>query len=581
MSGTPSGAPAERASEAVFAEAADAVVAILAANGVRELFTMPGDAFPVLEAVARAQAAGLPAPRIVPCLHEIVAVAAAHGHHMVSRVPQACLLHVDVGLQMAGGMVHNAQRGHAGMVILGGRTPATWDGSLRGGRVIDMHWIQDRRDVGAAVRDYVKWSYDLTRPEPLAHVLQRALQAAAAEPPGPVYVSLLREMLLEPFAGEVLDPARHAPPVPSVPEPGALEEVADLLAAAEAPVVVAGHVGRDPHGFDALGDFATRTATPVFSRGMRANISSDHPMHLGGDHGAAIGEADVVLLLDVDVPWTPLFHRLRPGAKVVRIDVDPLKLEMGLWSFPADLVLQGSTAAALPLLARLVEERRTAAQAARADERRKRVNDAHLERVNVLAEAAEAASGQRPVSVPFLARCVAELVDDATIVVDDSTTAIQTTSEYVPTHVPGSYFLPMGSSMGWGAGAALGAKMASPESTVINLNAEGNLLSGAPEAVLWTAARMDAPFLTVVFDNAQYAAIKLGLGFEYPDSALAATGTALDIEQAPDLVKLAESAAAHAERVEDPGDLRAALRRGLDTVRGGQAALVDVAVQGL
>ncbi len=129
-----------------------------------------------------------------------------------------------------------------------------------------------------------------------------------------------------------------------------------------------------------------------------------------------------------------------------------------------------------------------------------------------------------------------------------------------------------------GAGAALGAKLAAPEKTVISVNAEGNLLSGAPEAVLWSAARMDAPFLTVVFNNAQYAAIKLGLLHEYPDSALAAAGTALEIEQPPDLVRLAESCGAYAERIEEPGEVRAALARGLDAVRGGRAAVIDVAV---
>ncbi|MFZ0042432.1 MAG: thiamine pyrophosphate-binding protein, partial [Solirubrobacteraceae bacterium] len=249
-----------------FEEAAQAVVAILAGNGVRELFTMPGDAFPVLEAAAQAARRGAPAPRIVTCLHEIVAVAAAHGHHMVSRVPQACLLHVDVGLQMAGGMVHNAQRARAGVLLLGGRTPATWDGSLRGGRVIDMHWIQDRRDVGASVRDYVKWSYDLQRTEPLPHVLQRALQIAATDPAGPVYVSLLREMLMEPMHAALLDPARHRPPAPSVPDETSLELLADWICAAERPIVIAGHSGREPAAFTALGEFADVASVPVFSR---------------------------------------------------------------------------------------------------------------------------------------------------------------------------------------------------------------------------------------------------------------------------------------------------------------------------
>lgn len=66
---------ADAAPPAGYKESAQAAVALLAAGGVRELFTMPGDAFPVLEAAAQAAERGTPTPRIVTCLHEIVAVA--------------------------------------------------------------------------------------------------------------------------------------------------------------------------------------------------------------------------------------------------------------------------------------------------------------------------------------------------------------------------------------------------------------------------------------------------------------------------------------------------------------------------
>ncbi|MBV9416998.1 MAG: hypothetical protein JO363_18585, partial [Solirubrobacterales bacterium] len=443
-------------------EAAHALVAMLVAGGVTELFTMPGDAFPVLEAAARLAERGEASPRIVTCLHEIVAVAAAHGHHMVSGIPQACLLHVDVGLQMAGGMLHNAQRGRAGIVLLGGRTPATWDGSLRGGRVIDMHWVQDRRDIGAVTRDYVKWSYDLQRVEPLPHVIQRALQIARSDPAGPVYVSLLREMLMEPLTAQLPQPARHSVPASSVPAPDALETLADWISAAERPLVIAGHSGRQPAAFGALGELAAAAALPVFSRNARANVSSEHPMYLGTDPGVHLSEADLVLLLDVDVPWTPLFQSVRDDAKIARIDIDPLRAEMGLWSFPTDLLLAGSVAATLPLLTELVRERVTGSRAGSVDERRGRVAAAHAQWQRSLREAGRTSG---PSDVAHVARSVAALVDDETIVVDDSTTAIATNAQHIPTRVPGSYFQPVGSSMGWGAGASLGAKLAAPDKT--------------------------------------------------------------------------------------------------------------------
>ncbi len=565
-------------------EASEALLEVLNANGVTELFVMPGDAFPVLEAAAKYEALGKQAPRVVTCMHEVTGLAAAHGHYMVSGQPQACLFHVDIGLQAAGGMLHNAQRGRAGVVVFTGRTPMTADGSMRGGRVIDVHWMQDRQDLGSITRDYVKWHYDLHRTEILPQVVQRAFQIAASEPAGPVFVSLLREMLMEPMGSvQILPPGRYGPPRPPVPDTAALEHVAALIAAAERPVAIAGHVGRSAAGFHALGEFAEEAAVPVFSHADRANISSDSPMYLGtGPAGTWLAEADLVLVLDADVPWTPLFGRPPDDATIVQIDIDPIKAAISLWGFPVDIALSGSTAAALPLLAALVEERRTEAQVRAAAQRRERVAAEHAARRQSLAEAAEANAGSSPIRADFLSHCVAELVDDGTIVVDDSTTARWVAARYMPTRVPGSYFQPSGASMGWGAAAAVGAKLAAPDRTVINLNSEGNFVHGAPEATLWTAARLASPTLTVVYDNAQFAAIKLGLLHEYPDGYAARSGRfpALDLPSAPDVCKVAESAGADAARVEDPAELRGALRRALEVVQGGQAAVLDVAVAG-
>lgn len=560
-----------------YEEAAQAIVAILAANGVRELFTMPGDAFPVLEAIARAEERRLPAPRIATCLHEIVAVAAAHGFQMVSRVPQACLLHVDLGVQMAGAMLHNAQRARAGMVLLVGRSPGTWDGTLRGGRAIEEHWIQDRQDLGGTARDYVKWSYDLQRVEPLPFVMQRALQIAAADPAGPVFVSLLREMLMEPLDAVLPAPDRHRPPAPSIPDLAALETLADWICSARSPIAIAGHSGRDPSAFAALGEFASESGVPIYSRNARANISTDHHMYLGSDPAAALASADLVILLDVDVPWIPLFHSLRDDARVAHIHIDPLMPDMGLWSFPCDLLMGGSTAAALPVLTELVRERRTTAQRVVADKRTDAVRARHRQ----LHEAQAGTPPSRGPATPAdVARTVAAAVGDDTVVVDDSTTAIPVNAAEIPIRVAGSYFQPIGSALGWGAGASLGAKLAAPDKTVISLNAEGSFFEGAPEAALWGAARLGAPFLTVVYNNAQYAAIKLGVRHEYPGSALARSGTALDLDRAPDIVGLARSAEAYAARVDDVHGLPDALTRALEVVRGGQCAVLDVAVQG-
>ena len=64
----------------------------------------------------------------------------------------------------------------------------------------------------------------------------------------------------------------------------------------------------------------------------------------------ALREADVVLLLDVDVPWIPRQGRRPASARIAQIDIDPLKETIALWGFPVDLPIQADTSKALPLL---------------------------------------------------------------------------------------------------------------------------------------------------------------------------------------------------------------------------------------
>ena len=98
------------------------------AHGVECLFMNPGtDTIPIQEALSKLEQLGEPVPRTVLCLFELVALAAAHGYYQATGRPQAVLVHVDVGTQNLGGMLHNAQRGRAAVLISAGRTPYTTD----------------------------------------------------------------------------------------------------------------------------------------------------------------------------------------------------------------------------------------------------------------------------------------------------------------------------------------------------------------------------------------------------------------------------------------------------------------------
>src|SRR5438105_10141832 len=240
--------PSSSRSTAPARTAAEAIFQLLVASGVDYVFLNPGtDTAPLQEALVALAADGERIPNLVPCLYENVAMAAAHGYFLVTRKPQLVVVHVDVGTQNLGGNVHDAMRGQAGVVILAGRSPYTVDGVLPGSRDRAIQWQQDVTDQIGIVRSYVKWSHELSRVDTLHQLLPRAVQMAASEPCGPVYMTAAREILMQPPADYQVDLSvanRTQPLVTSAGDPRALDQLAEWLASAEAPLAITGNMGR-------------------------------------------------------------------------------------------------------------------------------------------------------------------------------------------------------------------------------------------------------------------------------------------------------------------------------------------------
>src|SRR5579864_939586 len=258
--------PVAKRSTAPARTGAEAILQLLAASGVDYIFLNPGtDTAPIQEALVALSADGERMPTLVPCLYENVAMAAAHGYFLVTRKPQLVVVHVDVGTQNLGGNVHDAMRGQAGVVILAGRSPYTVDGVLPGSRDRAIQWQQDVTDQIGIVRGYVKWSHELSRVDTLHELVPRALQMAASEPCGPVYMTAAREILMQPPANNQVDlrvANRTRPLVTSAGDPQALEQLAEWLASADAPLAITGNLGRHPEA-------VTRLATVADMVGMR------------------------------------------------------------------------------------------------------------------------------------------------------------------------------------------------------------------------------------------------------------------------------------------------------------------------
>jgi acetolactate synthase-1/2/3 large subunit len=563
-------------------ETAEGFVAALAAQGVECLFLNPGtDTFPIQEALAKLDALGQRTPRTVLCLFEVVALAAAHGYYAATGRPQAVLVHVDVGTQNLGSMLHDAQRGRAAVVIAAGRAPYTGDPHLRGSRSSYIHWLQEQLDQHGIVRNYVKWDYELRRADQVGEAVARAFQIAASDPPGPTYLTLPRELLMESVGAVDLHRAeRFRPATLGAGDPAALREAARRLVASERPLVLTANSGRTAAGYHGLVRLAEQLALPVIEWRNRANFPTEHPLYQGDDEEPWLRNADVVLALDHDYPYIPTVGRPAPDATIIQLDLDPIKEQIPLWSFPVDLPIRADTAQALDMLAELAEEVMTEADRARVADRRAALTERSARRRADDRTIALADEQVTPITPSWLGYCLEQLRSEAPdcVVVDEMVTNNAHVWRQVHVAAPESWYGSGGSGLGWALGAALGIKLARPERPVLALVGDGSFVFGAPLAALWAAQTQAAPYMVGILNNSCYNATKRPLVANYPEgySVQADRFIGVDLLPTPRFDLLAPVVGAHGERVDAPDQLLDALRRGLAHVRDGQSVILDV-----
>lgn len=555
---------------------AEAYLELLAARGVEYLVGNGGTDFaPIIEAYARRSARGAALPHPITAPHEVTAVAMAHGFAMITGRLQAVMVHVIVGTANALGGLMNAARSQVPILMTAGRTPLTESG-LPGSRDRFIHWAQEAFDQGGLVREFVKWDYELRTGAQLETVVDRALAIAGSEPPGPVYLTLPREVLAERLDSfEYSEPSRVTEPRPTRPDPESIAETARLLARAKFPLLTGKASGRDPGAVAPLIALAETLGAPYVDHWpTHVNFPHSHPLHAGYDPAPLLAEADVIVAVESDVPWIPKQGAPRPEAKVIQVGPDPLFLRYPIRGFPADVALRGTSRLTLAALAGAVSAAGPDPAAVAA--RRERWEREHAARLGRWEAAARAVRNDHPIDMAWLSRCLGKILDEHTIVVNEYDLDLTQTCF----DVPGTYFAPSpAGGLGWGLGAALGAKLAAPDRTVICAVGDGAYIFGAPTAAHWVARAYGLPILVVVFNNSAWHAVKRAARSYAPEGWAVRTGVMpfWDLDPAPDYELVCRASGGHGERVEDPEELPQALERAVRIVRGERRqALVNV-----
>ena len=276
---------------------------------------------------------------MITCPAEVTAISMADGYARISGRPQAVLVHVDVGTQALGQGVHNASIGRAPVFILAGLVPFTESGELLGSRTEYMHWLQDAPDQKEIVRQYCRYTAEIQTGLNAKQMVGRALQFASSAPKGPVYLSARREMLAQEIEPYALNQEQWVPIGPGALPSSAVHDIAEALVHAERPLIVTGYSGRDrrtPELLVALADLIP---------GIRVHDTGGSDMCFPSTHPASEGfrlsfdectrDADVIFLLDCDVPWIPTRNPPPENAKIYHVDIDPLNQQIPISFFPS------------------------------------------------------------------------------------------------------------------------------------------------------------------------------------------------------------------------------------------------------
>ncbi|HEX3858971.1 MAG TPA: thiamine pyrophosphate-requiring protein [Pseudolabrys sp.] len=550
--------------------AADAFLRALADNGADYFFCNPGTDFPpIVEAFSRAKTtnAKVPKPILVP--HENLAVAMAHGAYLMTGHAQAVMVHVNVGTANTINNLTNVSRDRAPLILAAGRTPITEKGSF-GSRSRPIHWAQEMFDQGGMLREMVKWDYELRVPGQIGDVVGRAVEVAMAHPRGPVYLVLPREPLSAPLP-EPVGPAKPRPrAAPTHPDPRTIATLAEWIAAAERPLIVTSALPAD--AVAPLAQLAERCAIPVVVHGARTLcLPSSHPMHFGFEPGALLTDSDLVIVLESDVPWIPHLHHPPAGCRVVHVGEEPFFVRYPMRSFPSDLALQSGATNAIEALNAALEQRLQMAEA-RIAARRGRLTERMRTRRAQLAK--DSVAGDR-ISPEYLSRAIGDMAGPDAVIFNE----YPLRPDHCAREKPGTYFaLSPAGGLGWGFGAALGAKLAAPDNLVIATLGDGAYMFANPMVGHWVAATHGVPILTIVFNNSRYGAVRRATLSMFKDGVAGENDgrTLADLDPAPAYEAIAAAQGAYTERVEKPADLPNALQRAREAVVNGRQALLNV-----
>jgi acetolactate synthase I/II/III large subunit len=530
-------------------------------------------------------------PEILSCPHEEIAVAMGHGYAKIEGKPMAMICHGVVGLQHATMAMYNAWCDRVPVYVMGG---TIIEANKRG---TTPEWVHSAIDIAAGVRDYTKWDDQPVSLQHFAESAVRAYKIATTPPMGPVMLALDAELQENPINdSEKLHIPKLSKVIPPQADSGAIAEAARLLVNAEAPLIVVDRMARTPAGMTRLVELAETLQCAVMDRFGRTNFPSRHPLNQTFRRNVVVGQADVILAIEMNDHWAALnafsdriVRSSRPlhkqTAKIISLGLRDMYLKSNFQDFgrfsDIDMSIAGDGEASLPALTEAVKKLIDSGRKSAYDTRGKRYATARLAMLEQAKSDATVGWDATPITTARMcAEVYAQIKDEDWSLVGNTinnTWPLRLWNIDKPHRWNGGSG---GSGVGYNAPASLGAALANKRHgrLTVTFNGDGDLMF--VPGTLWTAAHHRIPLLYIVQNNRAYhqeymylqaMANRLGRGVE--NAHIGTTITDPNVDYAT----VARGFGVYGEGpITDPNDLGPAIKRALAVVKRGEPALIDV-----
>jgi len=410
-----------------------------------------------------------------------------------------------------------------------------------------------------------------------------------------VYLYGAREPMEEDLEPYKLDQSFWNPVEPAALSPNAVKTISESLVNAQEPLLITGYSGRNHAAVAELIELADniKGLRVLDTGGSDMCFPANHPAWLGLRYGICpeIETADVILVIDCDVPWINTLCHPKDTAKVFHVDTDPLKQQMPVFYLNAQYRYRADSFTSLNQLNAYLtsSDLKQKLSTSPFSDRRTKLQESHKKKLEAIASERKVDENGH-FGTSYLTSQLKKACPNDTIWVIEAVTQTGFVADQIQATIPGSWLNCGGGGLGWSGGAALGVKLATDTlgtpKFVCQIVGDGTYLFTVPGSVYWIAERYNIPILTIVLNYKGWNAPRRSLLLVHPDGAGSKVSNEemnISFAPTPDYSGIAKAAsggkvwAAHASTA---NDLHRVLPEAVKAVLGGQSAVLDAHLDG-